>query len=160
MGNRRASAGWHRRSSGRAQRQQYQQLIPPSRGLNPKTRWDDGILRHDHDPVADVIICGVEVGFFAFRGNDDAVANACILVDDGAIDHAIAPNTYRWHTRLDRSGIFEMIATHDHAVTNGCAAADDTAHADHAAFDMGVGNDAAIGDDCLPQGSAIDFTSG
>src|SRR6188472_2260832 len=50
-----------------------------------------------------------------------------------------------------------MVAPHDDAVANCRPAPDDAAHADHASFDVSVGNDAAVGNDRLPQSGAVDF---
>ena len=59
-------------------------------GLNPETRWNDGIFRYHHDAVADEIILRVQVLRLSFRCDHGSVGNARVLVDDRAIDYTIA----------------------------------------------------------------------
>src|SRR5205809_3945509 len=53
-----------------------------------------------------------------------------------------------------------MVWAHDDAVAHSCPALNDAANADHAAFQMRIGDDAAIGDDCLSQSGAINLAAG
>ena len=55
---------------------------------------------------------------------------------------------------------FVKIRAHDDAVPNGRAALNNAAHADDAALDVRVGDDAAVGNDRLAQGRAVDFAAG
>ena len=54
---------------------------------------------------------------------------------------------------------FKIIRAHDDAVANRRAALNDAAYADDASLEVRVGDDAAVGDDRLPQRCAVDFAA-
>src|SRR6266550_2326082 len=64
---------------------------------NPETGWDDGVFRDHDDAVADKVVVCIQVRRFAFGCDYDAISDADVLIDDGAVDHAIASDA---HTRL------------------------------------------------------------
>ena len=64
---------------------------------NPETGWDDGVFRDHDDAVADEVVICIQVRRFAFGCDYDAISDADVLIDDGAVDHAIASDA---HTRL------------------------------------------------------------
>ena len=53
-----------------------------------------------------------------------------------------------------------VIGAHHDAITDGGAALNDAANANDAALDMPIGDDTAVGDNCLSQGGPVDFASG
>src|SRR6266513_1539116 len=56
--------------------------------LDPETGWNHCVF-WDHDQaIADEVIVCVVVRRFSFRSDYDSVGNACVLVDDGTVDHA------------------------------------------------------------------------
>src|SRR2546428_13184147 len=63
---------------------------------NPESSGNHCVFRHDHDPIADEMIITVEVSRLAFRCNHNSIGYARILVDDGSVNHTIAPDPDRW----------------------------------------------------------------
>src|SRR5437763_13113043 len=114
--------------------------------------WRDGcVLRNHDDPVADVIIFRVEIFRFSLRRNHNSVGNACVFINDSAIDHAIASDADGNFLRTAIAAEFVKIGAHYHAVANGCAALNDAAYSDNAALDVAIGDNTAVGNNRLPQ---------
>src|SRR5207248_6960570 len=123
--------------------------------------WRDGCVFRNHDnSVADVIIFRVEIFWFPLRRYHNSVRNTCVFVDDSAIDYAIAADADGSFLRTAIATEFVKIGAHHHAVANGCAALNDAAHSDNAALDVAIGYDAAVGNNRLAQGRAVDLASG
>src|SRR3979411_80092 len=106
--------------------------------LNPKTGRNDCVFRNDHNPVADEIIIAIEIRRFSFRRDDDTVGDSRILIDDRAIDYAIASNPDGGLLFISVSILFEVISAHHNTVANSGATLDGAAHADHTTFQMRV----------------------
>src|SRR5207248_9219558 len=68
-----------------------------------------------------------------------------------------APDADGSYLRTAIATEFVKISAHHHAVPNGCAALHDAAHSDNAALDVAIGYDAAVGNNCLAQGRAVDL---
>src|SRR6266478_5263037 len=140
-------------------------LMSSDRHLNrvqsdPETWRNSRVFRNHDNPVADVIIFRVEIVRFPFRRNHDSVGNACVFINDGTIDHAIAAYADGNFLRGTVFAEFVKIGAHYHAVANGCAPLNNATHPDYAALDVAIGDDAAIRNDRLAQGGAIDFAPG
>ena len=56
--------------------------------------------------------------------------------------------------------MLKIVGAHYHTVANRRAALNNAANSDNASFNVRVGNDAAVGNDRLPQSRAIDFAAG
>src|SRR5216117_656398 len=125
---------------------------------NPETGWDDGVFRYHHDAVADEVIIRIEVRRFAFGCDHDAVRDARVLVDDGAVDHAVAPDA---DARLRRIGVvqFKIVGAHHDAVPDSRAALNHAAYPHYTSLQMRVRDNAAIRNNRLPQGGAVNFAS-
>src|SRR5947207_87518 len=130
---------------------------PAAARSDPEPWRDSCVFRNHDDPVADVIIFRVEIFRFPLRRNHNSVGNACVFVDDSAIDYAIAADYDGNFLRTAIATEFVKISAHHHAVANGCAALNDAAHSDNAALDVAIGYDAAVGNNCLAQGRAVDL---
>src|SRR5205814_80516 len=81
----------------------------------------------------EVIVC-VVVRRFSFRGDYDSIGNACVLVDNGPVDHAIAPDSDWRLPRLLVSTLLEIICPHHNAVSDRRAALNNTAYSNDAAL--------------------------
>src|SRR5262249_641286 len=101
--------------------------------LNPEAGWDDGVFRDHYDAVPDEVIISIQVGWFTFRRDYHAVANARVFVDDRAIDYTIAANADGWQRR---TGLLELkiIRAHHDAVPDGRAALNHAAYPHHASL--------------------------
>src|SRR5437764_8149564 len=132
----------------------------PAAGSNPRSRWDGCVLRYHHDPITDVIILGVEILRLAFWRDNHAIGDSRVFVDDRAIDHAIASDSDGNFLRRPIAREFVIIGTHHDTIPYGGAALNDAANANDAALDMPIGNDTAVGNNCLSQGRAVDFAAG
>src|SRR5262249_12189085 len=86
--------------------------------------------------------------------------NPRVLVDDSAIDHAIVADADGRHIarRLCRAEV-EIVSAHNNAISNRRSAPNDAAYANYTPLDMRFRNDAAVRDDRLSEGRAIDLAS-
>src|SRR6202040_1800829 len=66
----------------------------------------------------------------------------------------------RRHTGCARSILLKMVGAHYHTVANRRAALNDAANSDNTSLNVRVGNNAAVGNDRLPQSRAIDLAAG
>src|SRR5206468_8199089 len=83
-----------------------------------------------------------------------------VFVDDRPIDHAIASDSDRNSIRCAIASEFVIIGPHHDAITYGGTALNNAANANDAALDMPIGDDAAVGNNCLSQSGAVDFAAG
>jgi len=78
------------------------------------------------------IIFRVEIFPVSFWRNHHSVGNACVFVNDSAIDYAVAADA-RWELSPNRDRYrVRKISAHHHAITNGRAALNNAAHPDNA----------------------------
>src|SRR5262249_50329273 len=123
-------------------------LLPQHRNAavtsDPETCGDHRVFWNHDDAVANEIIVRVQVLRFAFRRNHDAVADARVLVDNCAIDHAIFPDAHR-RLRGISSAEFKVVRAHNDAVADGGAALNDAAYPDDASLQVRVRDDTAVG---------------
>src|SRR5207249_10297147 len=127
--------------------------------LDPETGWNDRVFWDDDQAIADEVIVCVVVRRFSFRGDYDSIGNACVLVDNGPVDHAIAPDSDWRLTRLPVPTLLEIICPHHNAVSDRGAALNNAAYSNDAAFQVSIRNDASVRDDRLPERGSIDFAA-
>src|SRR5205814_9459780 len=106
--------------------------------------WNHGILWYHHDAVTDEVIVCVQVRRLTFRRNDNAITDARVLIDNRAVNHAIAPDSDRYLAGILKPILLKIIRAHDDAVPDGRAALNNTAYAHNASLQMRVRDDAAI----------------
>src|SRR5438477_889820 len=106
--------------------------------LDPETGWNHCVF-WDHDQaIADEVIVCVVVRRFSFRRDYDSVGNARVLVDDGTVDYAIAPDPDWRLPCLPVSVLLEVICPHHNAVSDRRAALNNAAYADDATFHVSI----------------------
>src|SRR6266436_2267324 len=127
--------------------------------LDPETRWNHCVFWDHDEAIADEVIVCVVVRRFSFRRDYDSIGNACVLVDNGPVDHAIAPDSDWRLPRLPVSTLLEIICPHHNAVSNRGAALNNAAYSNDAAFQVSIRNDASVRDDRLPERGSIDFAA-
>ena len=64
---------------------------------NRSSGWNDSTLWDYDNPVADVIIFAIDIGWFAFGRYYDPVSDPGIFVDNGAFDNAMSSDA-QWGT--------------------------------------------------------------
>src|SRR5205809_7170936 len=85
--------------------------------LDPETGWNDRVFWDDDQAIADEVIVCVVVRRFSFRGDYDSIGNACVLVDNGPVDHAIATVSDWRLSRLPVSSLLHIIFTYLYALS-------------------------------------------
>src|SRR6266487_2328011 len=84
--------------------------------LDPETGWNHCVFwDHDQAIANEVIVC-VVVRRFSFRRDYGSVGNARVLVDDGTVDYAIAPDPDWRLPWLPVPVLLEVICPHHNAV--------------------------------------------
>src|SRR6266704_6030482 len=127
--------------------------------LDPKTGWYGCVFWHDYNAVADEVIFRIKIRRFSFGRNHGSVGNPGILIDNSAINHAIAADPDRRSPRICMSILLEVVRSHHDAIANGGAALNNAADPNDAAFQMSIRNDAAVRNNRLPQSGAVDFAA-
>src|SRR2546426_12244683 len=90
--------------------------------LDPETGWNDRVFWDHNDAIADEVIVRVVVRRFSFRRDYDSIGDACVLVDNGTVDHAIAPDSdWRW-PRVPSSVLCGRTCPHPKAASESSAA--------------------------------------
>src|SRR6476620_12037518 len=105
----------------------------------------------------DIIVC-VQVLQYRFRCDNDATADACVLVDDCAIDRAIFPNAHGLLRGISWAK-FKVVRAHHDAVPDGGATLDDAAYANHASLQVRVRDDTTVRNNRLAQRCAVNFAA-
>ncbi len=124
---------------------------------NPRPGRNHGTFGNADDAVTDVEVLAVHLGWLAFGRDDDVVADVDVFVDDGALDAAVAADAWWWACAVRACGAGVVVRTHDDGVADGGAGLDLGAHADDGGLDVGIGDDATIGNECMMNGGPVDL---
>src|SRR5512143_3596662 len=120
---------------------------------NYRPSRDHAVLWDNDDAVTDVVAEPVVTFDTLLIADDDALADARILVDDGALDDAAGADADRYALTRGMQilrGFVEVGAHHDR-MRQARAATDDAANADDRMVDLGVFDAAAFAHDRLLQ---------
>src|SRR6185369_2147615 len=114
--------------------------------LNNGAVRDRAVLGNDDDAIADVVEGMVEVFGFARGSNDDIVADARVLIDDGVLDPRVLPDAdarFAKHFVFNDRGVrLVIVPAQKNDAVETAAITDNAADADDRMADAGVVDDA------------------
>src|SRR6516162_7896373 len=114
--------------------------------LNRSSRRNHGAFRNYNHAISNVIVLAIRILRFALRRNHHPVPDARVLVDNSALDAAMATDAKWRGARLwFPSFCLVKVGPHKDRVAERGAAADHAPNPDDRAVDVRVANDAAIG---------------
>src|SRR5437763_7087226 len=111
---------------------------PIANRLDPETGWNDRVFWDYDEAIADEVIVCVVVRRFSFRRDYDSVGNARVLVDDGTVDYAIAPDLDWRLPCLPVSVLLEVICPHHNAVSDRRAALNNAWYSQEHTFQVSI----------------------
>jgi len=116
--------------------------------LDRSSRRDHGTFRDYDHAISNVIVFAIRILRFTLRRNHHPVPDVRVLVDNGALNAAMASDAKRRGSRLRFPGFcLVKVGSHKDRVADRGAAPDHAPNPDHRTVDMRVGDDATIGND-------------
>jgi hypothetical protein len=113
--------------------------------LNRSSRRNHGTFRNYDHAISNVIVFAIRILRFTLRRNHHPVPDARVLIDNGALNAAIASDAKCRDARLRLSGFcLVKVGPHKDRVADRGAAPDHAPNPDDRAADVRVANDTAI----------------